>query len=350
MKRACSRQMAVGAARNHIEKFARRSIFAILCFVWLAPLTASAQDAATEQAAFQALLHYTLAREVREAAERLAGEATPADAAAVREVAQDWMNAQIERLRRQLERAYGDAARERFESFSEEFLAAESDGNPQFLDRLAQALGARPPPSDYAALRRWAMERWLSAPLAEGTRLLSELQTWAEIRARDPGAPALEAWLERNLTASPPPRQPPPLPARPRNPLAEAEARAPEFDSTVAASAGALDAFAQQRKERRARALEQAQAGMSQLAAERQAFEQEAAARKLAQAQAEAEAMKAQAQKLAAAEEEAMKQRENSWGNRLKRLVAGTIGAATGAFSGGIGAEAGRRAAMEIFR
>lgn len=350
MKKALNcRRSPDGTAKNRGRNFVTRCVPLIFCLSTVAPLAVSAQEAVTERAAFQALLHYTLVREVREAAERLAADAVPTDAAAIKEVADDWVTAQIAQMRKQLELAYGDTARGRFESFAEDFLAAESDGNEQFLGRLAQALGVRPPPSDYAALRRWAMEKWLSAPLAEGTRLLSELQTWTEIRRRDPKAPKLEAWLERNLTASAPtlPQQPPP---RPRNPLAEAEARAPEFEPAAVAPAAALDTFAQQRRERRARALEQAQAGMSQLAAERQAFEQEAAARKLAQAQAEAEAMKAQAQKLAAAEEEALKQRENSWGNRLKRLVAGTIGAATGAFSGGIGAEAGRRAAMEIFR
>ncbi len=89
---------------------------------------------------------------------------------------------------------------------------------------------------------------------------------------------------------------------------------------------------------------------MQQMAAEREAFEQEAAARALAQAQADAEAMKAQAQRIAGAEEEAMKQRENSWGNRLKRIAGGTVSATIGAFTGGVGAEAGRRAAAEIFR
>jgi hypothetical protein len=59
--------------------------------------------------------------------------------------------------------------------------------------------------------------------------------------------------------------------------------------------------------------------------------------------------MRAQAQRLAATEEEALAQRENSWGNRLKRIVGSTLGAATGALTGGIGAEAGRRAANEIF-
>jgi hypothetical protein len=187
------------------------------------------------------------------------------------------------------------------------------------------------------------LEQWLTEPFASGARLLSEMQTWMEVRARDPSAPSLDAWIERGSPSSPPS----PTPA---NPLAVAEARAPAWDGATSAPAGALEAFAQRRRERRALALEQAQAGMQQMAAEREAFEQEAAARALAQAQADAEAMKAQAQRIAGAEEEAMKQRENSWGNRLKRIAGGTVSATIGAFTGGVGAEAGRRAAAEIFR
>lgn len=292
---------------------------------------------------FEALLHYTLANEVREAARKLAEGASDADGAAIREVAEDWFASQTERMRAVLEGALGAAARECFQAFADTFTAAESAGDAAYLRRLVTDLGAQPPLADYPALRRWAMEQWLSEPLASGARLLSEMQTWAEVRARDPNAPALDAWLERGA-------RPPAAPRRPVNSLAAAEARSPAWDDSTPAPSGALEAFAQRRRERRALALEQAQAGMQQMAAERQAFEQEAAARKLAQAQADAEAMKAQAQKLAAVEEEAMKQRENSWGNRIKRIVGGTVSAAVGAFTGGIGAEAGRRAASEIFR
>ena len=63
----------------------------------------------------------------------------------------------------------------------------------------------------------------------------------------------------------------------------------------------------------------------------------------------DAEAMRAQSQKIAAVEQEAIDQRANSWMGRLKNIVSATVGAATGAFTGGVGAEAGRQAADAIF-
>lgn len=111
-----------------------------------------------------------------------------------------------------------------------------------------------------------------------------------------------------------------------------------------------LDAYSRMRKTKRERALAEAHAGMQQVAAEREAAEKEYAAEQAARARAEAEAMKAHAQKLAAVEKEAMEQRQNSWGSRIKRIIGGTLSAATGAFSGGIGAAAGQRAVQEIFR
>jgi FtsZ-binding cell division protein ZapB len=104
------------------------------------------------------------------------------------------------------------------------------------------------------------------------------------------------------------------------------------------------------RKKRSERRLEEAQAGMEQVASERQAAEEEYAAKKTAAAQAEAEAMKRHADKLAATEKDALEQRKNSWVNRLKSIVGATVSAATGAFTGGIGTRAGQEAANAIFR
>jgi FtsZ-binding cell division protein ZapB len=82
---------------------------------------------------------------------------------------------------------------------------------------------------------------------------------------------------------------------------------------------------------------------------ERDAAEQEAAARKTAAAQVEVDAMRRQADKLALVEREALEQRRNSWRNRLRSILVGTVSAATGAFTGGIGTQAGQRAAEAIF-
>jgi hypothetical protein len=113
--------------------------------------------------------------------------------------------------------------------------------------------------------------------------------------------------------------------------------------------ANPLDMLSNLHSERRADALRQAEVGMSMVTAERQAAEDELAAKKLQQAQADATALKKQARVLAAAEKDAMAQRENSWGNRLKKIVGATATAAGGTFFGHVGAEAGRAAVDAIF-
>lgn len=309
------------------------------------PVTGAAWESDSE-VLLRSYIRFSLAREVHAQTLALTEELSQTDSEQVQSVADEWFGDELDTLRRELDRQFGDAARTRFAAFVDEYTAAEDGGDMVYLDRLSSHVNLREPPADYAALRRLALERWLEVPMSEGIRLLSEIQTWADVRARDPGAPPLDYWLEREGGAEPvdvPPR--PPV-----NPLAEAEAPAPAWNESVRGSDSALDAFAGRRRERREQALQSAQAGMQQMALERQSAEQEYAARVMADAQADAEAMRAQAQKLAAAEAEAMAQRENSWGNRIKRIVGGTVSAGLGAFTGGIGSEAGRRAADEVFR
>ena len=291
-------------------------------------------------------IRFSLAREVHSRALALAEEWDAAEAEQIRVVADDWLADEVGRLRADLDRQFGEAARARFEAFVGEYTAAEDAGDAVYLDRLSTHVNLREAPADYAALRRLALERWLEVPMKGGTRLLSEIQTWVDVRSRAPDAPALDYWLEREHESTPAA----PEPRRPVHPLAAAEASTPEWNGAAAQPASALDSFSQRRRERREQAMQTAQAGMQQMAMERQTAEQEYAAQVLAAAQADAEAMRAQAQRLAAAEAEAMAQRENSWGNRIKRIVGGTVSAGVGAFTGGVGAEAGRRAADELFR
>lgn len=320
-------------------------LFSILLL--LTPVRTAFAGNSEEEVLLRAYIRFSLAREVHGQALELSKEVDEAKAQQIRAIAEEWLEAEVETLRDDLDQRFGDAARERFASFVSEFTSAEKAGDPEYLDRLSTQVGLREPPTDYRVLRSLALERWLANPLSGSTRLLSEMQTWADVSARSPGTPSLDAWLERQ---GPPATPPPPQPSRPVNPLAAAEAKAPEFKSPPAASGSALDSFAQRRRTRREQAMQAAQAGMQQMALERQAAEQERAARISADAQADADAMRAQAQKLAAAEADAMAQRENSWGNRIKRIVGGTLSAGIGAFTGGVGSEAGRRAANEVFR
>jgi hypothetical protein len=104
------------------------------------------------------------------------------------------------------------------------------------------------------------------------------------------------------------------------------------------------------RKKRHDKELAEAQDGMEQIANERKSAEEEYAAKKTSDAQAEAENMKRHADKLASTEQEALEQRKNSWGSRLKSIVGATVSAATGAFTGGVGARAGEEAVNAIFK
>lgn len=292
-------------------------------------------------------IRYSLAQEVR--AQTLAVGANlenPADVEQVHVLVNEWFGSEIESMRVDLSQRFGDRARSLFEVFVNEYTTAENVGDTAYLERLSDHINLSRKPMDYPALRQMAMEQWMQTPFSEAVSLLSEIETWTVIRTRQADVPSLETWLLRDATASQTQTRPRPS----VNPLAAAEAPAPEFGNATQSPASALDAFAQRRRDRREQAMQSAQAGMQQMALERQAAEEEYGARRLAEAEAEAEAMRVQAQRLAASEAEAIAQRENSWGNRIKRVVGGTLTAGLGAFTGGIGAEAGSRAAAEMFR
>lgn len=320
-------------------------ILALCLAGWTPALAAApATDAGTLLAAYT---RFVLAREVQAQALDLAKPIPAPEARQIADQAAAWMKAETERMRRQLETRFGETARDRFADFVAAFTAAEGTNDLHYLGRLAGDAKLGETPLEFSALRRLVIDKWLAEPFAAGSQLLGEMQTWTELRARNPQTPPLAAWLARaEPGATPAPTAPP----KPANPLAAAEAEVPAFIPPPAgAPANPMDAFAQSRNEKRDRALQDAQAGMQQMAMERQAAEQEYAAKKMAEAQADAEAMRAQAQKLAAVEQEAIDQRANSWLGRLKNIVSATVGAATGAFTGGIGAEAGRQAANAIF-
>jgi len=294
-----------------------------------------------------AYTRFAFAREVQSQAIQLANPMSEADAKQIEKQAAKWMNSESEALRADLDDRFSDQARDRFAEFVSEYTTAEKEDDLHYLGRLAGAARLGETPFEFSAMRTLVLDKWLQTPVEEGSRLLGEIQTWAEIRSLSPQTPSLAAWLNREGEAA---AGTPVPPAKPVNPLMAAEAPAPEWVAPATPPpANPMDAFAQSRKDERDRALADSQAGMQQMAMERQAAEQEYAARKMAAAQADADAMRAQAQKLAAVEKEAIDQRANSWSGRLKKIVSATVGAATGAFTGGIGAEAGRQAAEAIF-
>ena len=296
-----------------------------------------------------AYTRFALAREVQSQALQMA-RPLPQDAAGqIREQADAWMASETRQLRADLDDRFNDGAKEAFAGFVSEYTTAESQNDLHYLGQLATDARLGDTPLEFSAMRRLVMDQWLTEPFQNGSRLLGEIQTWIELLQGQSPQPPLAAWLARDQT-TPPAVSAPAAPPRPSNPLADAEASLPDFTAMPEDTAvNPMEAFARSRQDKRERALQDAQAGMQQMAMERQAAEQEYAARKSAEAQADAEAMRAQAQKLAAVEQEAVDQRANSWMGRLKNIVSATVGAATGAFTGGIGAEAGRQAADALF-
>ncbi len=322
----------------------------------LAPVLCGGQapQLGDEALLLKAYCHYMLTREIPAQGKALAEGATPADAEAIGRALNEWSAGQVVAIRRELERRFGEEARTRFEEFVSEFTAAEERKDAAYLAALAAAIRRTPPPADYAGLRKAAVNALLRQEIESASKWLADVQTWRDLRAQRDDVPALEVWLAREAPEEQEAAMPPAAaraPARAVNPLAEAEAPLPELQTDEEGeSAGPLDSFDSLRRERRARALKEAQAGMAQVAAERQAAEQEYAAKKTAAAQAEAESLKRHAEKLAAAEKEAAVQRQNSWSSRLKNIVGATITAATGAFTGGVGTRAGEALANEVFK
>lgn len=262
-----------------------------------------------------------------------------------REAIRTWSAGQKSRLRGAIGTAPED--RSAFETFVSGLVEAEAAGDPAALAELARGLDLAAT-GDYAALRQQVIQRDLGAALEDSSRLLGVLQTWSEQQRAGLTTGPLRAWLER--AAQPPPAAPPPPPRAARSALAAAEVplgdyQGPDEEET----SSPLAAFGALRAEQRAREVEEARAGMQQVAEERKAAEEEYAQKKAAEAQADAEAVKRQADRLAAVDQQAQEQRQKSWGNRLKSIVASTIGAATGAFTGGIGTRAGQEAAAAVF-
>jgi hypothetical protein len=274
---------------------------------------------------------------------------SPHDQQQIKNSNEQWLDFSLKKLRRNLGKKLGHDAKTAFRAFVADYTAAEKAGNTAFLQQLARAADMQPAPADYTTFSSRYTDAHLAPQINYCARYISEVQTWLDIKSRTPHAPNLQQWLTKDDT---PKKRAPAKKKKPSalNALAAAEAPLPDYvpdeDDDME---NPMDAFSQMRSQRRERVMEQAQAGMAQVAAEREAAESAYAEKKATAAQAEADAVAAQARKLASAEEDALSQRQNSWSARLKRLVSGTLSGAVGAFTGGIGAEAGVRAANAVF-
>ncbi len=336
-----------------MKRILSRWFLSVMCGFWVGPAFGSTGASATTDPALlgHCYLRFMVYQQVVAQADGLAGDAAPADQDQVKKAATDWMRVRTDRIRGELNAQYGEKARALFEQYVADYTAAEKSGDAKFLAEQSKLLALTPPPSDYAGLRKAAIDGFLQPDVTDGSKWLGEVQTWIDVRKKTPGTPDLSIWLTRNQApATWTVQKKSVLKKPPEKTLANSEADLGEFTAEEEEPATPLDNFGDMRKKRRDRMLEESQAGMEQVANERQAAEEEYAAKKTAAAQAEAEAMRRQADKLAAVEKDALEQRKNSWGNRLKSIVGATISATTGAFTGGLGTRAGQEAANAIFK
>lgn len=272
--------------------------------------------------------------------------AAKADGSEVEKAVDVWWEQSVLAIRSDLEKQFGEEARGKFDKYMVDQAAAEKKGDKEFLALAAQSLAIEPVPADFVALRKQALEMALKDDMQAASKWLGDIETWLDLRKQGKEVPPLGIWLTRAIKSSAMTKTPP---AKKVDPLQSAEVEVEEFKPEKDGGDSPLDNFSAQRNQRREKAMKEAQAGMAQVAAERQAAETEYAAKKAAEATAEADAMKSNADKIAAAEKEALEQRQNSWGARLKTIVGSLVSATTGAFTGGLGAKAGEEAVNAVF-
>lgn len=329
----------------------------ILALLMLAPAAVPAATSAQPPAAvlLRSYYRYLVTQQVGAQAQQLAAQQPPAVVTEVQSAHAAWSGQRMELVRQELTAQFGQQGRQQFEQFFASYSEAEGRNDQHYLQTLCAALGAQPCPADYAALRQLGLDAWLKPDLQASSKFLADLQTWLQLKQKTPNMPTLAAWLARDVpvarsAVATPRAAPRPQPTVAQQ-LASAEAPLPEFQpEPEQPGSNPLDAFIAQRKEKRERAVKEAQEGMAQTAAARQQVEQDVAAKKQAEAQADAEAMKAHAQRLASAESEALEQEKNSWSTKLKGIVGATIGAAGTAALTAVGGQAGQMAANLIFK
>ena len=287
---------------------------------------------------------YVLAQQVPAQVQSLTAQASPETKGDVEASAQEWTSGAQRRIRENLEHQFGSQAREQFESFVAAYANAEGRGDAAYLAQRAAELRLSPAPSNYVDLRKAFLDSRLKPEVEGVSTLLSEIQTWLELKKRRSDVPPLSVWLHRNDKGTPP------APVRPPPPtLSTAEAPPPAEAPDDKAASTSLDALATMRKSRTEKTQQQAQAGMQQVAIERTSAEQEYGAKKLAAAQAQAEDVRRHAEALAQAEKDALDQEANSWSMKVKTVVSSTITAGVGAFTGTVGSQAAQKAADALF-
>lgn len=312
----------------------RKGLLAGLCVLALlgAPGARGAGADSPAGALVANYLRYLLLNHVGSQGAQIVAQAPAGAQADLRSRLDGWRTSFQETIRADLEKNLGPDARPRFEAFVTAFTQAEQSKDLAYLEQLGGEVGWPGPVADgFEAFRRWGIQQWVAADMQAGVDFLGALSAPVEPAAAV-AAPAA-----------------PPPPPRPANPLRDAESAAAPADDAAPAGGATLQRFSGMREERRQKVLEEAQAGMQQVASEREAWEQEYASKVEAAAEAEAEAKKRQAERLAATDEEALEQRKNSFKAKAVKVLAGVAEATVSGFTGAIGGRAADEAVNAIF-
>lgn len=315
-------------------------------------LSTAAQDPVVDtptRVLLKSVYRLSVVEQIATQAKKLTEQSDAQQSQEVEIAVEEYRSSTGETIRAELEAMFGNSAREEFGGFVEAFSKAEAEKNLEFLARIIGSAGEwSKAPASYVELRRAMVEDVLKEDIAAAGNFLSEIQTWLDLQMKAEDVPKLSDWLSRDNPVKPA-VETPAKPKRKQNPLRDAEASAVDYEGGDEDGAGSLESFGAARSERRQKSLEDARAGMQQIAEERRVAEDEVASKKMAAAQAEAEAVRKHAEKLASSESEAIEQRKNSWSGRLKSILSTTIGATSGAFLGNVGSRAGEAAADAVF-
>ena len=168
----------------------------ILC---LSLTVAFAARVADDEVLLRSYFRFQIIQQVPKQAETLISGLSPDDAKEVKDAFTAWTSSQTVGIRDALQSRFGENAKARVEQFVSEFTVAESKSDKAFLNTLSKIIGlSEPYPLDYSLLRRILMNSWLKEDLQAASKLMSDIQTWLDMKGRVKDLPRLQIWLARD--------------------------------------------------------------------------------------------------------------------------------------------------------
>lgn len=320
-----------------------RSALTAILLVLAVSVTAEEQKPA--HLLLSAYIRFGMTQTIEQRVQAMGKEASSITAAQLSTVTGQWKQERFTEIRSELVSAYGEAAPQEFSKFIASYTEAESKNDAAYLAKLVGRITGQKRITQYNELREHMSENYLKEFSKGCVDLMSNIEAWITMTEDNLVVPPLHIWLSRDERTEKPAEK-----TSSADRLRNAEAVS-DMDPAVLEkkSESLLSQYEGAKDKRNKTKLARAQASMAQLAKERKSYEDAYAKKTLARATADAEGMKRQARKIADAEKDAMKQYQNSWSMKFKRLIGATVGATSNAFFGGIGARAGAEAAKLLF-